>query len=145
MRWCWCHDDAKRKTSKNLIWGKPRGITRCNRSKSQVGRGKSPGPSWGPGCAESPRGLVSPYGSTISLVQVLWYAFALCTLALVACSRWFWGSEDSIFVHSSIVHEHWGASSFLFRTLALDLHDCFSPLWRCLEWFHLFAIFGSSI
>ena len=33
----------------------------------------------------------------------------------------FGGSEDSIFVHSSIVHEHWGAPSFLFRTLVLDL------------------------
>ena len=32
-----------------------------------------------------------------------------------------------------IVHEHWGASLFLFRTLVLDLLDCFSPLWRCLE------------
>ena len=82
--------------------------------------------------------LVSPYGSTIYLVKVLWFAFALCTLTLVACPRWFWGSEDSIFVHSSIVHEHWGASSFLFRTHVLDLLDCFSPLWRCLKWFHLF-------
>ena len=69
--------------------------------------------------------LVSSYGSTISLVQVL--CFALCTLALVACSRWFWGSEDSIFAHSSIVHEHWGASPFSFRTLFLDLFDCFYP------------------
>ena len=83
--------------------------------------------------------LVFSYGSTISLVQVLWFAFALCTLALVACSTWFWGSEDSIFVHSSIVHEHWGASSFLFRTLVLDLFDCLSPLWRCLEWLHLIS------
>ena len=31
--------------------------------------------------------LVSSYGSTISLVQVLWFALALCNLALVVCSR----------------------------------------------------------
>ena len=81
--------------------------------------------------------LVSSYGSTISLVQVLWFALAVCSLAFVACSRWFLGSKDSIFVYSSIVHEHWGASPFSFRTLALDLSDCFYPLWRCLQWFHL--------
>ena len=30
-------------------------------------------------------------------------------------------------MHSSFVHEHWGASPFSFRTLALDLFVCFSP------------------
>ena len=85
--------------------------------------------------------FVSSHGSTTSLVQVLWFAFALCTLALVACSRWFWGSKDAIFMHFSSVHENWGVSPFSFRTLTLDLLDCFSPLWRCVKWFHLFAIF----
>ena len=56
--------------------------------------------------------LVSSYGPTICLVQVLWFALVLCTLAVVVCSRWFWGSQDFIFVYSSIVHEHWGASPF---------------------------------
>ena len=37
------------------------------------------------------------------------------------------------------VHEHWGASPFLFRTLALYHFDCFSSLWRCLKWFHPFC------
>ena len=41
------------------------------------------------------------------------YLWCKCyDLLLLACSRWFWGSEDSIFVHFSIVHEHWGASLF---------------------------------
>ena len=48
--------------------------------------------------------LVSSFGSTTYLVQVLWFAFALCNLALVEGSRCFWGSDDAIFVHSSIVH-----------------------------------------
>ena len=61
------------------------------------------------------------------------FCFNFYILALGECSRWFWGSKDSIFVHSSIVHEHWGASPFLFRTLALDLFDCLSSLWRCLR------------
>ena len=74
---------------------------------------------------------------------VLLYFFYI--LALGECSRWFWGSKDSIFVHSSIVHEHWGASPFLFRTLALDLFDCLSSLWRCLEWLHLICNLWSSI
>ena len=33
----------------------------------------------------------------------------------------FGGCKDSIFVHSSIVYKHWGASPLLFRTLVLDL------------------------
>ena len=65
------------------------------------------------------------------------FCFSFCTLAPVVCSRWFWGSEDSIFFHSSIVYEHWGASPFLFRILFSDLLVCPSPLWRCLEWVHL--------
>ena len=53
--------------------------------------------------------------------------FSFLHLALLVCFRWLWGSEDSIFVHSSIVHKHWGASPFLSRTLLLDLFDCLSP------------------
>ena len=71
--------------------------------------------------------LISSFGSTISLVQVPWFVLVLCNLALLVCFRWLWGSEDSIFVHSSIVHKHWGASPFLSRTLLLDLFDCLSP------------------
>ena len=80
------------------------------------------------------------YGSTISLVQVLWFDLVLCTLALVECSRWFWGSGDSIFVHyfkwcmniGELLHfylEHSFAQIIKLCVLfgLLDLLDCLSP------------------
>ena len=72
---------------------------------------------------------------------MLCFALVLCTRALVVCSRCLWGSEDSIFVHSSIVHEHWEASLILFRSLVLDLFVCLSPFGEMFRVYLLFAIF----
>ena len=55
---------------------------------------------------------------------VLFYAL----LHLLCVLDDFGGGRIPFFVHSSIVHEHWGASPFSFRTFFLDPFDCFFSL-----------------
>ena len=43
--------------------------------------------------------LIFSYRSTICLLQVLCFISYLCSLARFWCLKWFWGSEDAMFMH----------------------------------------------
>ena len=43
--------------------------------------------------------LIFSYRSTICLLQVLCFISYLCSIAHFLCFKWFWGSEDAMFVH----------------------------------------------
>ena len=70
------------------------------------------------------------YGLTISLLQVLWFVFKCFSLLHLLCvldDFGEWGFHIRALLH--MVHEHWGASPFLFRALVCSNHKTLCFIW----------------